>query len=181
MRAVEWDEASAEAAAFLAIVPPAAVVQEIEALQAACGVRHDFVPHITVKAQPGLEGEGWREAVRRAVIGGSVRIELAGVGWFGDGIVFLQAHGDLVALHSTILRTLEAIGVRERFEYEGPAFEPHLTLAARWLGATDDQLDAAAAAAADRRWAFEADELVEFARSRLVDGYAVARRYPLTS
>jgi 2'-5' RNA ligase len=163
-----WNEDAAESASFLAVVPPTAIITEIQQLQTAAGLDTAVLPHITVKAQPGLqEPTRWTAAVRRAVA--AVRpfpIQLGPIDWFGREILFLKVRAEEVDhLHSTILEALARVGLTERFEYDGDAFVPHLTLGAVFAGATRLQLETVARAADARVWrSFAVDTVVEFHR-----------------
>lgn len=164
---VSWSEEQAGAASFLAVVPPDAIVERIEGLRKAAGLSATFLPHITVKAQPNLETpEVWRPAVRRAVaVASPVRVTLGPVGWFGDDIMYLAVDSEIVQLHYTVLNAVEGVIEGERFEYEGDAYVPHLTLGATFAGEPIHQLQGLAAAAARCEWpSFMAYELVEFQR-----------------
>ena len=93
---VSWSEDDAVAASFLAVVPPEGLAAEIVDLQRRVGIDVDVVPHVTVKAQPGLEHlELWRPAVRSALAEvAPFEISFDGVAWFGDG----RAHAAMRAL-----------------------------------------------------------------------------------
>jgi 2'-5' RNA ligase len=135
---------SSRSASFLAIVPPIAQVEVIQSVQRKCGIETDVSPHITVKAQPGLQRpDSWRKALRLALL--AVRpfqLALGPVGWFGSEILYLSVAGEAVVdLHRRILDCLEQAGVNERFEYDGEEFVPHLTVGAPWVTAHDRGLD----------------------------------------
>ena len=70
MRIVSWSEEDADTASILVITPPQDQIERIRTLQVECGVSTDVVPHVTVKAQPGLTDRSrWvqplRERLRR--------------------------------------------------------------------------------------------------------------------
>ncbi|MBO0885613.1 MAG: 2'-5' RNA ligase family protein [Mycobacterium sp.] len=166
-----WNEADARAATFLAITPPDEVCDALASLQRCCGLAADMAPHITVKAQPGLnEPERWLPAVTAGLTGHRpFEVTLGLPRWFGAGIVYLSVAGDAVpVLHRLILSCLNDAGIEECFEYEGAGYVPHLTLGALFAGARPEQLRLLAEKAAtlsfprfsvDRIWAFHrADE-----------------------
>ena len=179
---VSWSEAQAAAASFLAVVPPSEIVDEIVRIRHAVGLATPVAPHVTVKAQPNLESpELWRPAVRQAIDElPSFDIALGPVDWFGDGIVFLAVSDEILGLHRLVLEAVESVVRAERFEYEGDAYVPHLTLGADFVGETKDQLRPIAAAAQERAWApFPVHEVVEFRRPRPGQDYVPVDAYPL--
>jgi 2'-5' RNA ligase len=182
---VPWIEESAESATFLAVVPPAALVDEIQSVQTSVGIDTSVAPHITVKAQPGLQApDHWRPTITDAVAEFPVfPVALGPVGWFGDDILFLEVRSnELAELHLRVLEALEQIGVTERFEYDGEAFIPHLTLAAVFAGATRKQLVQLAEAVGRRPWpTFNVDAVVEFHRASRAALYRPTRRLVLAS
>jgi len=138
VRIVSWSEEDADTASILVITPPQDQIERIRTLQVECGVSTDVVPHVTVKAQPGLTDRSrWvqplRERLRRHR---PFALRFIGVGQFGEEIVYLGVGGNGIRrLHNTILDVLDRLGVEERFEYDGESYEPHLTLAASFAGA----------------------------------------------
>ncbi len=142
-----WNESDARAATFLAIRPPADVSDTLLAVQRRCGLSVDTAPHITVKAQPGLnDPENWLPAVA-AGLSAHQRFEasLGAPRWFGAGIVYLSVAGDaILTLHRLILSCLADAGIHERFEYDGDEYVPHLTVGATFAGARPEQLHAIA-------------------------------------
>jgi hypothetical protein len=69
--------------------------------------------------------------------------------WFGADLLFLAVRSDaVIGLHQEILACLARAGIAERWEYDGDVYEPHLTLAATFAGATPGQLQALAKDAA---------------------------------
>jgi 2'-5' RNA ligase len=88
-------------------------------------------------------------------------------GSFGDEVVFLRPElNGLRELHFTILDALASASIDEQWEYDGAAFEPHMTLGARFVGddasALRELLSSAAHLVVDP---FEVAEVVEFHRS----------------
>lgn len=139
-----WSESDASSASFLAIVPPIGHVEAIESVQRRCCIQTDVSPHITLKAQPGLQRpELWREPLAVALgMATPFELGLGHVGWFGHEILYLSVVGETVVdLHWRILDCLEQAGVDERFEYDGEEFVPHLTVGAPWVTADDSALD----------------------------------------
>lgn len=183
MVGITWSEADAEQASFLAILPPTEVVVRVQDLQAAVGVDASTIPHITVKAQPGLEDPAkWRDAVAETVAKlVPITVDLPGVGWFGDGIVFLTVSDSVRRVHRYVLAAVEDVNpTAARFEYDGPGYEPHLTLAATFAGARPNQLHDIAEAAAELVWpSFVAHEVVELRRTGRDRGYRPVRSYPM--
>ena len=178
---VSWSEDDAEEASFLAIIPPPVVADEISAAQRAIGVDTTVPPHVTVKAQPGLGTPArWRPGVEVAIARVSpFELALDGVGWFGSGIAYLQVHGPIVELHRAVLDAVDTAGGGERFEYEGGGYEPHLTLAAAFAGASVEQLQAIADHFASRRYSFRVESVVELRRFTRDEPYRAVRRYRL--
>ena len=134
------------------------------------------------EAQPNLEApELWRPAVRQAIQElPPFDITLGPVDWFGDGIVFLAVSDEIRDLHRLVLEAVESVVRGERFEYEGDAYVPHLTLGADFVGETNDQLLPIAAAARAQAWApFRVHEVVEFRRQRPDQDYVPVDAYPL--
>lgn len=179
---VSWSEARADAASFLAVVPPEALVDEIVRIRQEVGLDTPVSPHVTVKAQPNLESPVlWRPAVRRAIAAlPPFDVTLGPVDWFGDGIVFLGVSDEILSLHRLVLGAVESVVRGERFEYEGDDYVPHLTLGADFVGETTDQLRPIAEVAGRRPWApFRVHEVVEFRRERPGQEYAPVDVYPL--
>jgi len=179
---VAWCEAQAEAASFLAVIPPEAHVDEIVRIRRAVGLDTPVVPHVTIKAQPNLElPELWRPAVREAIDAvPPFRVALGPVDWFGDGIVFLGVSDEILCLHRLVVDAIESVVVGERFEYDGDDYVPHLTLGADFVGETADQLRLIADAAGGKAWEpFRVHEVVEFRRERRGQKYAPVAVYPL--
>jgi 2'-5' RNA ligase len=177
-----WSEDDADAASFLAVVPPDSVGSEIVELQRRAGVDVDVVPHVTVKAQPGLEHpDRWRPRVRAALAEiEPFEISLLGVSWFGSGIVYLAVSSPIVELHRVVLAAVESVSTTPGFEYEGNAYVPHLTIAADFAGATPDQLRSVSELAGARQWAgFTVDAVHELRRSSPTERYLIVERVPL--
>jgi 2'-5' RNA ligase len=179
---VSWSEAQAEKASFLAIVPPREIADVIQDLQRRIGVDTSVLPHVTVKAQPGLSLDGsWRHAVADALARrGRAHLSFTAVDWFGSGIVYLAVSDAATELHWTILHAVESVVRGDRFEYDGDAYVPHLTLGAEFAGATGHQLDALAADAIPFvGQEFLVDSVVEFHRSARDAVYVPVRRFAL--
>jgi 2'-5' RNA ligase len=164
---VTWSEDQAEAASFLAVVPPDPIAAEIANLQRSVGVDTSVAPHVTVKSQPALaDVERWRPSVEAAVRDvAAFDVTLGDVGWFGAGIVFLEVCGPIVDLHNVVLEAVERVVDDERFEYDGDGYEPHLTLGAEFAGATAPQLRELARLFAGRRFTFMVNSVLEFRRT----------------
>ena len=179
---VEWSEGQVDAASFLAVVPPASISREITGLRRGLGLDTAVLPHVTVKAQPNLGSPAlWRPAVRDALKGvAPFSITLGDVDWFGDGIVFLKVSDEVVPLHRVVLAAVETAVQGDRFEYEGDAYVPHLTLGATFLGERPAQLRRIAVAASGRHWpAFRVQGIVEFRRERRDQQYMPITTYAL--
>lgn len=178
-----WREDEHESASFLAVVPPRVIVDKIADLQRIHGVADAFVAHITVKGQPGLgHRHRWVDHVRSALDSEPpFRVRFVGVDSFGDDIVFLRPAGDeLHRLHHRILGALDSTEIGERWEYDGDAFEPHLTLGAAFAGADRDTLRALSRAAARLDLVpFEVTEVIEFHRPARGAAYAAVERFSL--
>jgi 2'-5' RNA ligase len=90
-------------------------------------------PHITVKAQGGLDRESrdvWLPKIatvaRRT---NPVEVTLGGPGMFGDSVLYLSVESaGLAALHAAIMQELEVSEAAARTYFEGDAWVPHLTL-----------------------------------------------------
>lgn len=179
---VDWSEAEADAASFIAVVPPEPITSDILRLRRAAGLDTAVFPHVTVKAQPNLGSPGlWRPAVRDALAAiAPFDVTLGDVDWFGDGIVFLSVSDEVVRLHRVVLDAIEAVVQGNRFEYEGDTYVPHLTLGAAFVGETREQLRQLAEAACGRQWpSFRVHEVVEFRRERRDEGYMPVSTYAL--
>lgn len=170
-----WSESDASSASFLAIVPPIGHVEAIESVQRKICIQTDVSPHITVKAQPGLQRpELWREPLAVALrMVSPFELELGPVGWFGREILYLSVVGETVVdLHWRILDCLEQAGVDERFEYDGDEFVPHLTVGAPWVTADDRRLDGLQDAIELLELPpFTVAEIIEFHRSGAAERY----------
>lgn len=181
---VSWSEQQAETASFLAVVPPPETAERIQDLRGEVGVDTAVLPHITIKAEPGLgDVDVWRPVVRDAVSRRpSFDISLTVVGWFGLGIVYLAVSPEIVDLHWMVLSAVESVVDGERFEYDGDAYVPHLTLGAEFAGATRSQLDALANRAQEFNGAsFTVDSVVEFHRASHGETYVPVNRFALSS
>lgn len=175
MRAVSWSEADADSASFLAIVPPEPVADTIRQVQAEFGIEGTVPPHITIKAQPGLQHpEVWRTPVRELLAQTpTFELRVGQTGWFGGEILYLTVDGDdVIRLHRRILACLGASGVEERFEYEAEEFVPHLTVGDPWAGTDNDLKEVAARFDTIALPAFQVDEITEFHRSEPGATYA---------
>lgn len=179
---VDWSEAQADAASFMAVVPPERITSDIVRLRRSVGLDTAFLPHVTVKAQPNLEvPELWRPVVRDALAAvAPFQVTLGDVGWFGDGIVFLNVSDEVVRVHRVLLDTIETVIEGQRFEYEGDRYVPHLTLGAAFVGETREQLRQLAEIARGIRWpAFRVHEVIEFRRRRRDEKYKPVSTYAL--
>lgn len=167
MVAVSWSEDQADTASFLAVVPPDPIAEEIAQVQRSLGLDTTVPPHVTVKSQSALHDVGrWRPSVEAAVGRQTpFDLELGGVGWFGTGIVFLKVGAAVLDLHRVVLDAVEGAVDDERFEYDGDGYEPHLTLAADFAGASDEQLADAARRFEGRRFDFRVESVIEFRRT----------------
>ena len=178
---VSWSEADAELASVLAIVPPDQVVDRVVALRRAAGLATPVLPHVTVKAQPNLDASGaWRPALRAALAEmASFDLTVGPVGWFGGGIVYLAVSHEVLGVHRAVLSAVEAVAEGERFEYEGDAFVPHLTVGADFAGDTPEQLRHIADTAAWESCRFRVTEVVEFHRRGQGAKYRPLASFPL--
>lgn len=180
---VDWSEAQADAASFIAVVPPEPITSDILGLRRTVGLDTAVLPHVTVKAQPNLGSPAlWRPAVRDALAAiAPFDVTLGDVDWFGDGIVFLNVSDEVVRLHRVVLDAIEAVGQGDRFEYEGDTYVPHLTLGAAFVGETPEQLRQIAEAASGMLWpSFRVHEVVEFRRERRGQKYMPVLTYALS-
>jgi 2'-5' RNA ligase len=173
MGSATWSEDQAEAASFLAVVPPESIAQEIFELQRSAGVDTSVLPHVTVKSQPALgDVQRWRPSVADALSRHApFELEVGGVRWFGRAIVYLAVRGPIVDLHQVVLAAVERVVDEDRFEYDGEGYEAHLTLAAEFAGAAAPQLVEVAGLFADRRYKFSVESVVEFRRHARGDIY----------
>jgi len=181
MGSATWSEDQAEAASFLAVVPPEAIAEEISELQRSAGVDTSMPPHVTVKSQPALSDvERWRPSVADALRRQApFELEVGGVRWFGQGIVYLAVGGAIVDLHQAVLAAVERVVDEERFEYDGDGYEAHLTFAAEFAGAAALQLVEVAGLFADRRYKFRVESVVEFRRHARGDIYRPVGKFTL--
>lgn len=133
---------------FLAVAPPAPLLDEIDAFRGRWGHPHHKVePHITI--QPPFEWNGstevWLEAVRGAVRQlAPFPVELRGTGRFARSrVLFLQPVGaELERLQSLVERSLVDLLPPDDRRRSGQGFHGHLTLAAGRFGITDERIDA---------------------------------------
>lgn len=180
---VVWAEDEHETASFLAVVPPATHCEGIARLQRASGVAASFLPHITVKGQPGLgHPERWVGAVRDALAEEpEIVVGFDGVGSFGDDIVFLRPAGDDIRrVHFVILDALARAGIMERWEYDGDEFQPHLTVGAVFAGDNRETLRSLATAASQLELSpFVVSEIIEFHRPAPGAAYEPRQRFAL--
>ncbi len=176
-----WSEDQAEAASFLAVVPPESIAKEISELQESAGVDTSVLPHVTVKSQPALSDvERWRPSVADVLRRHApFDLEVGGVQWFGQGIVYLAVVGPIADLHQVVLAAVERVVDEDRFEYDGEGYEAHLTLAAETAGADTPQLAEVAGVFADRRYKFRVDSVVEFRRVAGGNIYRPVGKYTL--
>jgi 2'-5' RNA ligase len=178
-----WDEAMARVAYFIAITPPAEHCARIQQALTEVGIVSPFTPHVTVKSQPGLADPAtWLDAVEAVVAEApSFEMALGGPKWFGSDIVYLsvdQTH--VVHVHHRILGALATAGISEFFEYDGPGYIPHLTLAATFAGHTPEQLASIASNSAGwRSDPFQVEKVSVFRRADWDEPYAAWRNLPL--
>lgn len=179
---VDWSEAQAGAASFIAVVPPEPIASDIDRLRRTVGLDTAVLPHVTVKAQPNLGLPAlWRPAVRDALAAvAPFDVTLGDVDWFGDGIVFLHVSDAVARLHRVVLDAIEAVVQGDRFEYEGDTYVPHLTLGAAFVGETPEQLRQIAEAASGRPWpSFQVHDVLEFRREGRDQEYMPVSTYAL--
>ncbi|MCY1702352.1 2'-5' RNA ligase family protein [Deinococcus sp. SL84] len=117
---------------LLALLPPADVAEQVQAWRKQHGVQDAAAtPHITVKARSGLgAGQDWVPAAQ-AVAAATAPVTLtlgAAPRLFprGRALYLPVTSPEAVALH---LALLDALSPARRFGYEGPAMQPHLSLA----------------------------------------------------
>ncbi|WP_261663933.1 2'-5' RNA ligase family protein [Deinococcus sp. Marseille-Q6407] len=131
---------------LLALLPPPEVAERLQAWRMQHGVQDAAAtPHITVKARSGLGPElTWRPAAQAVAAAATpVTLTLGAARLFsrGQALYLPVASPDAVALH---LALLDALNPPKRFGYEGPAMQPHLSLALGRRGADLPRLLAAA-------------------------------------
>ena len=185
MRPVPWSEADADSASFLAIVPPRPIAEAIRRAEARFEISPAVPPHVTVKAQPGLQDPTlWREPVRQLLVSiDPIAMKLGPPRWFGTDLLYLSIEGHgVVDLHRRILECLEAAGVEECFEYEGDEYVPHLTIGAPWATADGisgglDELPVHLEQLPSEP--FVVTEVIEIRRSKADGAYSEAHRFSL--
>lgn len=113
----------------IAIIPPERVSRALEALFA-----FDVIePHITVKAQPGLDAETkeeWLRSIRTAVTGfGPVDVHLGSAAAFSNDVIYLKIEGNrLLQLHHILMETVVPDEGEAARYFELEDWTPHLTL-----------------------------------------------------
>lgn len=143
---------------FLAVAPPAPLLDEIEAFRGRWGHPHHKVePHITIQPPFLWEGrpEPWLEVAAKVV--GQLKpfpVELEGTGRFARSrVLFLQPVGvGLERLQAAVTKAMVGI-LPDEGRPQRPGFHGHITLAAGRFGITDERIDAMEAEAKREQFA----------------------------
>jgi 2'-5' RNA ligase len=150
---------------FLAVVPPAALANQIELFRAEWG-QSGLPAHITAKAPNSLSAtEEWLPKVRDFCQRTTpLPILLDGIGQFASAVVYWRVVAPaLVAFHQSLLAIINPPLAEQSAFFEGPAYVPHLTLAH-----ANDGLDAASLAMIQQRaakqWAHPLDFVAQTLR-----------------
>lgn len=111
------------------LLPPAHVNAALRTL----GSFDELGPHITVKAQPGLDDDRrdvWLPPLRRALAGfAPFAVQLGEVGTFGDDVVFLEVLSQHAGqLHELLVGLVAPPPVEAARHFELAEWHPHLTL-----------------------------------------------------
>jgi 2'-5' RNA ligase len=116
---------------FLAVVPPTQLANQIDLFRSEWS-QVTLPAHITVKAPNSLAGtEQWLSEVKTfCEVTAPITVILDGVGQFASTVVYLRVISPaLVALHHSLLEIINPPLAERAAYFEGPAYEPHLTLA----------------------------------------------------
>lgn len=144
---------------FLAVAPPAPLLNEIDAFRGRWGHPHHKVePHITI--QPPFLWEGrpdpWLEVAAKVVEQiEPFPVELKGTGRFARSrVLFLQPVGDgLERLQAMVTKALVGILPDDGRRPQRQGFHGHITLAAGRFGITDERIEAMEAEAKQESFA----------------------------
>jgi 2'-5' RNA ligase len=132
---------------FLAVAPPAPLLEQIDEFRGRWGHPHHKVePHITIRAPFEWDGsaEPWLEAVRGAIRQvAPFPVQFKGTGRFGSRVLFLTPVGEgLERLQSLVMAALVDRLPPDDQRRQGQGFHGHLTLAAARFGITDERMEA---------------------------------------
>jgi 2'-5' RNA ligase len=134
---------------FIGIVPPIVTKERIYEFQKSFPsnkVPDINEPHITLKAHGGFsEDKSWL-APLMALVGNypKFQITLEGVDQFDEQVLFLKPafSPELMELHNKIISIVNPAGVAREEFFEGPNYNPHLTLGeTTWGGLTQEDFN----------------------------------------
>jgi 2'-5' RNA ligase len=114
---------------FIAVIPPSHISDTLRQVGS-----HTMVgPHITVKAQPGLNTEDkpdWMGRLRQSLVHfGEVKVRLGSLASFGDTVAYLQVDSPRIhGLHKLLLRSIDPPPEDAARYFELDGWIPHLTL-----------------------------------------------------
>lgn len=170
---------------FLALVPPDALIQQIEEFRTPWG-QAKTKPHITVKAPNSLTNpDHWlplvTELCQRVT---PFEVILSGVSQFGTTTLYLRVLSPaLIVLHQELMQVVKPPLTEQSVYFEGAAYLPHLTLAHTESGITETDLAAMLPLAATE-WAhptsFVADTLTIYRASASGQPYEWFQAVPFT-
>ncbi|WP_458110989.1 2'-5' RNA ligase family protein [Arthrobacter sp. R1-13] len=114
---------------FIAVIPPSRLGDTLREV----GNYLMVGPHITVKAQPGLNGEDkpdWISRLRQAVVHfGEVKVQLGSLASFGDTVAYLEVDSPRIHdLHDVLLKSINPAPEDAARYFELDGWTPHLTL-----------------------------------------------------
>jgi 2'-5' RNA ligase len=114
---------------FIAIIPPSNIRDALREV----GTHLMVGPHITVKAQPGLNREDkpeWMVRLRQSLAHfGEVNVQLGSLASFGDTVAYLEVDSPRIYdLHAALLRTINPATEDAARYFELDGWTPHLTL-----------------------------------------------------
>lgn len=122
---------SAHVRFFVAITPPEEMSAELAKLMGDLGDPWP-VPHVTVKAPPGLTADGWWLDHVRAVASRTAPFEvlIGGLRTFGHRVVYLAVSATpLEEVHRRLIELIPETSAERQGREEPQTYVPHLTLA----------------------------------------------------
>jgi len=131
---------------FIGITPPKEIKEKIIAFQRLFPhneAPNIFEPHITVKAQSGLADDlSWLSEVKViAAKNNKFEISFAGIGTFGESVVFLKPgySSQLIELHKKLFEAIKPEDAGKGY-FENEQYSPHLTLGGTGWGLNKGEL-----------------------------------------
>lgn len=125
---------------FIGIVPPTEIFNEIQK------IKHEShsEPHITVKAQAGLDEDLlWLDKIKQVCENfQAFDVKLTEPRYFGEDVLFLGVESEQIStLHKELVKAVSPDPELSKQYFEWDAYVPHLTIAQRSYGMTYEQLE----------------------------------------